>query len=202
MKKQLLLLPFLALSAIAFSQPLKTIKAKAGTEADYEELNIALNGGCSLGCAIDWTISTSSTLSPQGSINYNANNMNDGEKETAWVEGAAGYGVGEKIFFTFEGDDDPVKGIPFRGFQLTNGYAKNLASWKTNSRVKTFRLSLNNKPLFLIELVDSIFPQEVNLGKEILVSTGDIVTLEIINVYKGSKFPDTAISDISLDGAH
>ena len=73
------------------------VTVKVGDEYAYESIYVALNGGCSLGCALGWDITTSSTLSSQGNNNYGAENLEDGKKETAWVEGKQGYGIGEKI---------------------------------------------------------------------------------------------------------
>jgi hypothetical protein len=127
--------------------------------------------------------------------------MEDGKKETAWVEGATDYGIGEQIRIKFEVTMDS-KNVPFRAFQITNGYAKDLQSWKSNSRVKKSKLLLNGKPELLVDMIDSIYPQYVSLDRSLLVSPGDVVTLEILEVFKGEKYKDTAVSDLSLDGAH
>jgi hypothetical protein len=189
------------LSSFSKSQELKTFYAKAGSEMDYESLMVALNGGCNLGCAIGWTLTTTSTLNPQGTNSYEAKNMDDGNKNTAWIEGNAGYGIGEKIIITFT-ESSGANNIPFDGLELTNGYAKSQKAWTDNSRIKLLKLYHNKKPMFLIKLVDSIYPQSINWGRDFLVSSGDIVELEIIEVYEGAKWKDTGISDLSLNGAH
>jgi hypothetical protein len=127
--------------------------------------------------------------------------MEDGDRQTAWVEGVNGYGIGEKVIIKFQELSGTMK-IPFRGFSITNGYAKNIETWKSNSRVKFLQLSLNGISKYIIELTDSIYPQYVDFDNEIYISTGDIVTLEIRDIYKGDKYADTCITDLSLSGAH
>jgi hypothetical protein len=201
MKPKTIHIIFLLLPNILFCQDLKTLTGVLGTEDSYEEIFISLNGGCSLSCGIGWTLSTTSTLKSQGKNTYGSENMDDGERQTAWVEGVNGYGIGEKVIIEFEGSEKSNR-IPFDGFSITNGYAKNLEAWKANSRVKSFILSYNGTPIYLIELADSIFPQYVSFDSEIKVSPGDIVTLEIKDIFKGDKYSDTAISDLSLNGGH
>ena len=84
---------------------------------------------------------------------------------------------------------------------IVNGYAKNKRSWSANARVKTLRLYHNQKPKFLIRLQDTKIPQHVSFS-EILINAGDIVVLEIVDIYPGAKYQDTAISEINLYGAH
>ena len=97
-----------------------------------------------MSCGIPWTLSTSSTLRPQGESNYRPENMDDGDRKTAWVEGVNGYGIGEKVIIKFQDPNGTMK-IPFRGFRITNGYAKNIETWKSNSRVKLLELSLQQE---------------------------------------------------------
>ncbi len=184
------------------AQVLTQISAELGSSYDYEEIYIPLNGGCSLGCAIGWSLSASSTLKPQGENNYFPDNMNDGVKNTAWVEGKSDYGIGEKIIIQFFDHDKSIINVPLRSIGITNGYAKSVSIWDANSRVRTFRLYQNSTPLYDIELINSRFPQWIKFPQPLSISAGDKLQLEIIEVYPGSKWSDTAISDIAIFGAH
>jgi len=176
--------------------------AQTGDIDSYEEIFIALNGGCSLGCGIGWDLEATSSLEPSGDNSYYPENMEDGKKETAWVEGMDDYGIGVRIVIVFEGLAEHIK-IPFDGLQITNGYAKNDRIWLLNSRVKRLMVYLNDKPKLTIDLEDSIYPQFVRWDRDIIeVASGDIVELEIIDVYPGEKYSDTAISDLALFGGH
>lgn len=192
---------FLMLCSNLFSQQLKTYNTIVGDSSDFENIWISLNGGCSLSCAIGWRLSATSALPNKDSISYNSENMNDGDSSTAWVEGKKDYGIGEKIIIKFD-SGAATHQIPFDGIQLTNGYAKTKTIWENNSRVKLFKIYLNGKPQFLLKLQDSFFPQRINWGRNFAINEGDVVELEIMDVYKGKKWKDTAISDLSLMGAH
>ncbi len=125
--------------------------------------------------------------------------MEDGNKNTAWIEASPDYGIGEKITIHFN-PKDKAAGIPFDGIEITNGYAKSKSAWNDNSRVKLFRLSHNGMPKFYLELEDAIYPQSFYGGRDFLISAGDVVDLEIVDVYPGRKWKDTAISDLALKG--
>ncbi|MFH0893685.1 MAG: hypothetical protein V2A54_04555 [Bacteroidota bacterium] len=196
------IITFLLLCSLhAFSQKLKTYTATPGDSSSYENIWIELNGGCSLGCAIGWTLDVTSSLPKHDTITYIPNNMNDGNRNTAWVEGAKEYGIGEKIIIRFD-TAYPCPGVSFRSITLTNGYAKSEEVWADNSRVKMMKLIKNGKPLFYIKLLDTIIPQYIRWNYKLMVATGDVIELEIVSVYKGRKWKDTAISDLSLMGAH
>jgi len=201
MKHALSILIISSISIFSHAQQLQTFEGKAGTEEDFESIMISLGGGCNLGCAIGWSLGATSVLADQGANTYGTGNMDDGDRNTAWVEGEKYYGIGERIIITFHGDES-LKDIPFDGIEITNGYAKSQSTWEANSRVKLFKVHLNGQPHFFIKLQDSMYPQTVSWGRDFHISSGDKVELEIVEVYPGSKWKDTAISDLSLDGAH
>ena len=190
----------IATSSFAEDGPLTTFKFTEITDVDISEYEQMLEHACSLGCAIGWEYKCSSTLAPQNGNNYAGKNLGDSKLATAWVEGANGYGIGQKIDIVFQ-DGENLKNIPFRGISIVNGYAKSDTAWKTNARVKTMKLYHNEKPIMTLELLDTRLPQEVSFGA-ISVSARDVVSLEILDVYKGTKYQDTAISEINLYGAH
>lgn len=191
----------IAVSTTLVGQTLKIYSAKVGDEMAYEDIMVALNGGCSLGCAIGWTLNSTSNLSTQGTSTYEPENMNDGNKNTAWVEGKRDYGIGEKIIVQFSAIDG-LTDIPFDQIFITNGYAKSPSIWEDNSRVKLIKVYHNGNPKFIIKLEDTIYPQWVSWDETFNISESDKVELEILEVYPGNKFKDTAISDLSLNGAH
>jgi hypothetical protein len=61
-------------------------------------------------------------------------NLFDGSRDTAWVEGAAGDGIGERVWFAV----DP--GI--NDLTITNGYARSTSLFQKNNRVKRLEASL------------------------------------------------------------
>lgn len=164
----------------------------------------ALFAGCSLGCAYGWETAASSHLAPQGANTYGAAMLEDFSPRTAWVEGAEGDGVGEWLAFTIlppdgEGAGDPV---PFWGIDVVNGYAKTEATWEANGRVQELLLTVNDVPVALLQLLDVRLPQSVELPEGLMVGPGDVVALEVRAVYPGTRYADTAITEIALHGAH
>lgn len=139
----------------------------------------------------------SSCLSPQNGNTYAASNAHDYDLRTAWVEGVNGYGIGEYLEIFFEPLSPRVTEII-----IYNGYFKSDKAWEDNSRVKRLKLYVNNKPYAILELEDiraaQSFPVEPLQSK---VKGEDLVLkFEILEVFKGKRWDDVAISEINFDG--
>ena len=147
-------------------------------------------------------IKATSRLAPQGNNNYDEKNLYDYNHLTPWVEGVKGYGIGEKATLTLE---DVTAG--FRGISIVNGYSKSKVAWKNNSRVKKLKVSYDGRPMFILNLKDQMgeqhfdFDNVLNEDDDELVRTFT-VTIEILDVYKGDKYDDTAISEVEFLGCH
>lgn len=137
-------------------------------------------------------INVSSTLTPQGKNSYEAVNLSDDNPQTAWVEGKKDdYGINETL--------ELIGG----GIRITiyNGYQRDYNSFYNNSRVKTFKVYFDNEPIGLVELFDSPGAQLIDLEKlDPNNISPEIIKLEIIEVYEGKKWDDTAISEIFYVG--
>ena len=204
MKKLLLLLIFPLLS---LGQNLKTIYASqndVGVFVDWKELLKSSEEEISTPPFFSQSesplnYSASSFLMSQGSNSYGPKNMFDKNPFTAWVEGVSGYGIGETI--TIEG--------PAPNYIL-NGYQKSIKSFVDNSRVKKFKIYLNGKPFCYLQLSDKMGLQYFDLpyidieGKNIYLDRPGFFqwTFEIIEVYPGRKWKDTAISLLYTDNEH
>ena len=152
-------------------------------------------------------LAATSTLPSQGTNTYGVTNLGDKNPATAWVEGQKSYGQGEKIELPIaENEFSPkfgeVYGL-YGYFHLQNGYAKSEASWKANSRVRLLLLRHNEKPIAYFLLKDDIQPQTLDASRYfwnthqhsgIKVNGGDTLSFEIVDVYRGDKYKDTAIS--------
>lgn len=142
-------------------------------------------------------LTASSTLAPYKSIQYDVSQLRDGSFETAWVEGTDGYGIGEFLEFTYDRISDSSSTYMITRLEIINGYRKNNKIWEANSRVKTLKMYLNDEPYALIELQDTPQIQVVDLDRIDLIPLKiTTVKLEILDVYKGSKYKDTAISEL------
>ncbi|WP_165395994.1 hypothetical protein [Flavobacterium sp. J27] len=165
-----------------------------------------LGVGCSWYCGggLD-TISASSALKTNKEINYIPKNIHDLNYKTAWIEGVPGYGIGETITYHFPPENPRITEII-----IVNGYVKSDKSWRENSRVKKLKMYLNDIPFALLHLEDSKNEQSFYfdpLGNSDRNDFNSLqkqpwwtITFEIVEVYKGEKYDDTAITEIYFDG--
>ncbi len=166
------------------------------TKSSYWEI---IGEACSWYCAGGPnTVTSSSQLKTQGKINYKASNAHDLNYKNVWVEGVPGYGIGEYLTYKFKGGSPRVTTII-----VVNGYVKSAKAYKENSRAKKLKVYKDNKPIAILELQDIIGEQSFDIGvlgnnKE---GTPDwTLKFEIMEVYKGDKYDDTAISEIYFNG--
>jgi len=138
----------------------------------------------------DMLYCASSVLSPQGKNAYQTVNLSDGRASTAWVEGQSGHGVGEWILIGF--DRERI----VHGLELRNGYAKNRDIFSKNSRVKELEIRLSSGQTLRRTLQDTDEPQTVSL---VGAGIARWLQLRILSVYPGSKYRDTAISELRVD---
>lgn len=154
--------------------------------------------GCSWYCGGGpYKITSSSYLKDEGKITYLPNNIHDFDLFTAWVPDNANGSIGKKINFHFKPFAPRVNEII-----IWNGYIKNTDLWKANSRVAKFKMIVNGKPTAILELKDVNNTQSFKINPiQSTDSTKDLIlTLEILEVYKGTKYDDVAISEINFDG--
>lgn len=96
--------------------------------------------------------------------------------------------------------------MPIHVIGVFNGYWKSEKHWSENSRIKTLKMCFNDKPVYFIQLADSWQYQRVDLRKFFKEPTvfpdapfeakdGDTLRFEILEVYKGTKYKDTGLSE-------
>jgi len=141
------------------------------------------------------SIFVSSTLSPNKTLDYKADNIHDFSLRTSWVEGVNGYGIGESITFRFAKQSPPVTTV-----EIYNGYMKSDKVWQDNSRVKQLKLYVNDKPYALLNLKDIKSKQIFAIDTLQGVDSELYLKFEITDIYKGDKYDDVAISEIEFDG--
>ncbi len=175
---------------------------------DMTEAWSVLGPGCSWYCGADYQTGVSSSLAAQGENIYDENSIRDDDVRTAWVEGVKGYGIGEYVEFTFNYNAPRATSVI-----ISNGYNKNAATWKNNSRVKTLNIYENDKLLMIVNLADTRDLQSFDLPHPIPNRKGASglsqyddskppvhLRMMISEVYKGDKYDDTAISEITFEG--
>lgn len=187
----------------AFLEAQKTEEYPEDKENYWDVLPV----GCSFYCASELGIqSASSALKAQGKATYNAENAHDLSLQTAWIEGAPEYGIGESLTYQMPPENPRITDII-----IINGYVKSDKAWRENSRVKQLKLYLNGKPYALLNLADC--KQEQHFKVEpigygyrrkdtewLKKQPPTILTFEITEVYPGEKYKDTAITEIYFDG--
>tara|TARA_R110002049_G_scaffold117332_3_gene270673 strand:+ start:67581 stop:68696 length:1116 start_codon:yes stop_codon:yes gene_type:complete len=131
----------------------------------------------------------SSYLAAQGANTYLPRNTQDGNPQTSWVEGVAGHGIGEHFSLVFTAPTQMGR------LELRNGYAKSARTYSRNSRVRALRITTSHGDHAVVSLRDTSdwqdIPELVNFGP---VSWA---IFEIADVYPGTHYQDTAITEIS-----
>lgn len=141
---------------------------------------------------------------------YSPCQVMDGNRNTCWAEGVSGDGIGEILI---------AKVAVISNFRIWNGFGKSDALFQANNRIRKAKVHVfvstsreqaaqsgmgygNIRLLrtYEIELQDVNKYQTVSLPglvvpKAEFVNT--FVAIEIISVYKGTKYSDTCITDIA-----
>ncbi len=155
------------------------------------------------------SIRASSTLPSAPHTTYGVENLLDGRSDTSWIEGQDGPGKGAWIEITFK------PGAMIKGIGVLNGYAKSPVALAENGHVRKLRVHIPGWEEGEIwkEKVELKPPQPASARKDWRVSDLDWVLdcgdgadeikkvrLTILDAVPGTKFSDTAISEIFIYG--
>ncbi|WP_085044191.1 NADase-type glycan-binding domain-containing protein [Ensifer aridi] len=140
--------------------------------------------------AVRGTVCATSVLEASAGNSYRSANLGDGALSTAWVEGSSGDGIGESIVVSFDEARTITK------IALVNGYAKSSDIFRKNSRVRDLIIRTSSGYVATVTLADTRGYQQLDLST---LENIDWFSLEIGNVYHGSRYTDTAISEIELE---
>jgi hypothetical protein len=183
--------------------PLRSVEAAnpAVIKAKVEEPVLQeLMGGCSLRCAFVWKVEVQPGV---GQKFVPAAVLNDESAETAWKASAGNSGIGAKLKLVFPKKLHPdLEGTtPVYGLDIINGDWKTEEQWKSRGRVKRVRLYYNDKPFRDVSFADSRRWQRL-IFPDVMVRSGDSMTLEILEIYPSDTGDGAAITEIVLQGAH
>lgn len=146
------------------------------------------------------SIKASSSLNSQGQKRYGVENIHDFNHESVWAEGVEGYGIGEYIVYEFPANCPKITTI-----NILNGYVRSDRLWRANARVKRLKVYYNDVPYAILELEDSRSLQWFDIG-EVGRENDDAcawtLKFEILEVYPGTRYEDTIISELYFDGVH
>lgn len=154
--------------------------------------------GCSWYCGGQmYKVTGDSYLKASGSATYKPDNLHDFDLFTAWVPDTTNGVIGKKVNFHFKPLSPRVNEI-----KIYNGYIKNYDLFKANARVKKFRLYINNKPFAILDLADTTAQQSFSIPPTRSTDKNKdlILTFEIMEIYKGDKYTDVAVSEINFSG--
>lgn len=171
-----------------------------------ENIWMTEGSGCSWYCGMGpMGVTASSYLASQGNNSYRPENAHDFSYKNAWVEGVNGYGIGEYLEYHFAPESPRVNKIV-----VINGYVKSKSAWENNSRVKLLKMYVDDKPFAYLYLKDIRAVQSFSVPP---IGNGDRndlealkkkdswkIKFEIADVYKGLKYDDVVITEISFDG--
>lgn len=154
------------------------------------------------------TSKTSSTLK-----GYSSTNLFDKTPYTAWVEGVNGDGFNEWVTVKLDAEKHSPSSTPFtiHWIGIIPGYAKSQKTWEENNRVKSALLVIYSPgaprwPYVVCRLKFKDYNglQVFHLSNELAAPNMDPMAktlwLVIEEVYKGTKYSDTCISEMVVRG--
>lgn len=139
--------------------------------------------------AISNVTATSYLTESEYGLVHHPSNLVDGSLANAWVEDVSRQGEGEAITIQLN------EIYTLSGFNINAGYQKSADAFAKNSRPATLLITFSDGSSIDITLQDINEQQQVNFPSAIETSS---VTLTIQSIYPGSKYEDTAISEIQL----
>jgi hypothetical protein len=144
-----------------------------------------------------YKVTSNSYLTEHGKISYKPDNIHDFDLMTAWVPDSRNGVIGKKINFHFKPLSPRVNKI-----MIYNGYIKNYSLFKSNSRVKKFKMYINGVPYANLLLADTTAQQSfiIDPARSENKKKDLILTFEIVEVYRGDKYSDVAVSEINFSG--
>lgn len=161
-----------------------------------------------------FTLTTFASSTLNNSDSYKSANLCDGKPETAWVPGVKG-GIGEwvKISIDAYSSISEVTSTPFSLDEIgvLPGYAKSSKTWSENNRVKKLlivahspKLAENEWVVYRLNLKDEAKLQVFKIPNDkIGYSLNQMkkeIWIKIEDVYKGTKYDDTCISEFVAVG--
>lgn len=134
-------------------------------------------------------VSSSYLYETQYNKGHYATNVIDGTMEHAWSEGVDGDGIGESITLQMNG------ACRVSGFDIYAGYQKSSNAYYKNNRPAKIRIMFDQGGSIEVDLADQMGKQTVTFASPVETT---LIGIEILDVYPGTDYHDTCISEISL----
>lgn len=113
----------------------------------------------------------------------------DFDDATCWQDGSKGYAVNEKLYYTFSDTYNEVRGVRIR-----NGRTDSSSKFEQNGRIKMAELDFGNDQKFIVNLDD----RNEAMFYEIGAYDVSECTITILEVYEGSQYEDTCLSEVTF----
>ena len=152
---------------------------------DYEDELDNMEQGLPLEMDLEMVLENveASSFLPDDKYDYSPYNAIDTNKKTAWV---AGKPLGETIRFDF------AREWSLDWFDLFPGYASSEETYFKNNRLKTVELEFSDGSVETVELDDAYYVHTLEFPNKVTT----YVLIRVLDVYPGSKYNDTCISDV------
>ena len=162
---------------------------------------------------------------------YERSKLCDGDLNTVWVEGVRGDGIGEYIFLPIFDEDGAFfdycadKNIKIT-LKINNGYCSSKDLFYANNRVKQAKITIytipvsfnqagdvsavhdcieeNSEAIYLEDKTDlqNFFFEICLFNRAVYHIPFVVMKFEILDVYKGTKYDDTCISEMNVYGEY
>lgn len=141
-----------------------------------------------------WAEAESSLVSEKTGMIYGPELMLDGDINTSWQEGEDGWGEEETLTFSFYGEEVPLKVISFYGgsFQSEEKFTEN---GRPAEITVICSLDGEEKGRFSAELEDAMMPNYLQFDQAVSCNA---VNIQIDSVYPGSRYQDTAVTEMAF----
>lgn len=164
--------------------PLILLSCTKNEDKSQEEVNYVVPSETNL-----VEVLASSALKDDSYGSYGVSNLTD-NTHLSWVEAEEGSGIGTTIVYKYNTD------IKVSEISIVNGYG-DLSMYHKNNRVKKVKISSDLGDSVTLELLDTYLVKKYPLSTPV---KGKVITVTIDEVYKGTKWDDTAITELSLSG--
>jgi len=125
------------------------------------------------------------------SYSYPPRLLLDGDLSTCWAENKDGNGIGEVLTVSF-----PTK-VFIQKLAMDIGFDRSASLFFANGRIKEIEIALENQEVFTHRFHDKRGLQVLELPDSIAVKSFEI---KILDVFPGSLYQDTCISEIEIWG--
>lgn len=113
----------------------------------------------------------------------------DGNDATCWQDGSEGYALNEKLYYDFSDTYYEICGVRIR-----NGRTDSSSKFEQNGRIKKAELDFGNDQRIIVNLDD----EDEAMFFEIGARDVSECTFTILEVYEGSKYEDTCLSEVTF----